>query len=205
MIHRRLASKNRYHRVMERILALALLLACAPVAASAAGRVISATGALTVGDLVLKPGDTLPNDEVRLASGTAILSINGGRFLMTGPARFTPKKSGFRLDLGGLLSVLTHRAGRRFSVRTPTAVAAVRGTDFYVEVGSKQEVDVCICRGAIEVRAAGMETLPMAAEHHLNYRFWPAKSGTAREKSPMVGHTDADLDVLRGLLAAEKP
>ncbi len=190
---------------MKEILALSLLLSCAPLAASAAGRVISATGALTAGDLVLKVGDALPNDEVRLASGTATLAIDGGRFLLTGPARFTPRKSGFRLDLGGLLSVLTRRAGRRFTVRTPTAVAAVRGTDFYVEAGTKQEVDVCICRGALEVSAKGMETLPMAAENHLNYRFWPAKSGTAREKSPMIGHTDADLDILRGLLAAAKP
>lgn len=189
----------------SRGLLLAALVSCVPLAASAAGRVISTTGALTAGDLALKPGDALPNDEVRLSSGTATLAIDGGRFLLTGPARFTPRKSSFRLDLGGLLSVLTHRAGRRFSVRTPTAVAAVRGTDFYVEVGTKQEVDVCICRGALEVSAKGMETLPMAAEHHLNYRFWIVKSGTAREKSPMIGHTDADLDALRGLLAAEKP
>jgi ferric-dicitrate binding protein FerR (iron transport regulator) len=191
--------------VTARGLLLSALLACVPVAASAAGRVLSATGALTTGDLVLKAGDVLPDAEVRLASGTATLALDGGRFLVTGPARFTPRKSYFRLDLGYLLSVLTHRAGRHFSVRTPTAVAAVRGTDFFVGVGPTQTVDVCICRGALEVSAKGMETLPLAAEHHLNYRFWPVKGGAAREKSPMLGHTDAELDVLRGLLAAEKP
>lgn len=186
-------------------LALACLLSCAPAAASAAGRLISTNGAPMAGDRALKAGDALPNAEVRLASGTATFEIDGGRFLLTGPARFTPKKSAFRLDLGSLLSVLTKRAGRRFSVRTPTAVAAVRGTDFFVSVGSKQEVDVCICRGALEVAAKGMDKLPMISEHHLNYRFWIVKSGTAREESPMIGHTDAELDVLRGLLAAEKP
>ena len=133
-------------------LMLASLFMCAPFAASAAGRVLSVTGTLTAGDTVLKAGDSLPNAEVRLSSGTATIAIDGGRFLLTGPARFTPRKSSFRLDLGGLLSVLTRRAGRRFSVRTPTAVAAVRGTDFYVEAGTKQEVDVCICKGALEVR-----------------------------------------------------
>lgn len=184
---------------------LSLLVSCAPAAASAAGRVISADGTLTAGDAALKAGDALPNAEVRLASGTATLEIEGGRFLLKGPARFTPRKSSFRLDLGSLLSVLTRRAGRRFSVRTPTAVAAVRGTDFFVSVGTKQEVDICICRGALAVTAKGMETLPMASEHHLNYRFWPVKSGTAREKSAMIGHTDAEIEVLHGLLAAEKP
>jgi len=188
-----------------RTLALALLLTNVPVAAFSAGRVLSTDGVLTSGDAVLKAGDALPNAEVRLASGTATLALDGGRFLLKGPARFTPRKSQFRLDLGSLLTVLKSRAGRRFSVRTPAAVAAVRGTDFFVSVGSKQEVDVCICRGALEVTAKGMEKLPMAAEHHLNYRFWIVKSGTAREESPMIGHTDDELDVLHGLLAAEKP
>lgn len=183
---------------------LSLLLAFAPVAASAAGRVLSTTGSLMSGGAALKAGDALPDAEVRLASGTATLAIDGGRFLLTGPARLTPRKSSFRLDLGGLLSVLTHRAGRRFSVRTPVAVAAVRGTDFYVSVGAKQEVDVCICKGALEVTAKGMEKLPMASQSHLNYRFWAARTETAREKSPMIGHTDAELDVLRGLLASDK-
>ena len=187
---------------MTRLLALAALLSWAP-AASAAGRVLATTGVLTAGGAALKAGDALPNDEILLSSGTATLAIEGGRFLLKGPARFTPRKSYFRLDFGSLLSVLTHRAGRRFQVRTPTAVAAVRGTDFYVEVGTKREVDVCICRGALEVSAKGMDVLPMAAEHHLNYRFWPVKSGVARDKSPMRGHTDEELDALRDLLAEE--
>ncbi len=185
-------------------LVLSLLVLGAPAAAGAAGRVLSATGALTSGDLTLKPGDELPNAEVRLASGTATLAIDGGRFLLTGPARFTPRKSYFRLELGALLSALKH-GGRRFSVRTPTAVAAVRGTDFFVQVGPKKEVDVCICNGALSVKGKGMDTLPMASQNHLNYRFWPVKSGTAREKSPRIGHTDEELAALRALLAAENP
>jgi hypothetical protein len=188
-----------------KILAVALLLSSMPLAASAAGRVVSTTGRLTYGDVTLKAGDELPNSEVKLASGTATLSIEGGRFLLTGPARLTPRKSYFRLDLGGLLSVLTHSAGRRFSVRTPTVVAAVRGTDFHVNVGSKQETDICICRGSLMATAKGMDALPMVSEHHLNYRFWPVTSGTAREKSPMLGHSDAEIAALHELLAAEKP
>lgn len=184
---------------------LAILISCLPLTASAAGRILSTTGTLMAGDTALKPGDELPNAEVRLTSGTATLSIEGGRLLLTGPARFTPSKSSFRLDLGGLLSVLTQRAGRGFSVRTPAAVAAVRGTDFFVSVGATQKVDICICHGALKVSAKGMKTLPMAAENHLNYRFWIVKSGTAHEKSAMIGHTDAELDALHGLLAAEKP
>ncbi len=187
-----------------RALALAALLAALPAGASAAGRVLSTTGVLTAGDAVLKPGDALPDKEVRLSSGTATLAIDGGRFLLTGPARLTPRKTQFRLDLGGLLSVLAKKAGRRFSVRTPSAVAAVRGTDFFVSVGPTRVVDICICNGALEATAKGMKDLPMAAEHHLNYRFWTAKTETVNQPSPMIGHTDEELSVLHGLLADGK-
>lgn len=200
-----------------RALVLSWLVLCAPAAASAAGRVLSATGTLTADGKILKAGDALPNSEVRLGTGTATLAIDGGRFLLTGPARLTPRKSYFRLDFGSLLSALKHGAGKNFSVRTPTAVAAVRGTDFYVEVGTKKEVDVCICNGALKVTAEGMEPLDMAAEYHLDYRFWSVQSGrkgtagelpgktTAREKSQRRGHTDGQLAVLRELLDEEKP
>lgn len=189
--------------MIKKVLVAALLASCLAAPASATVRVLETTAALTSDGASFKAGDELPNAEIRLASGTATLAIDGGRFLVTGPARFTPRRSTFKLQLGGLLSVLTKRAGWRFSVRTPSAVAAVRGTDFYVSVGTKQEVDVCICVGALEVSAKGMETLPMKSDSHLNYRFWTAKTETARGKSPMIGHTDADLDVLRGLLAAK--
>lgn len=196
---------------------LAGLLLCSPAAATAAGRVLKLTGTLTADGKALKAGDALPNSEVLLGTGTAILAIEGGRFLLTGPARLTPRKSNFRLDLGSLLSAVKHAAGKNFSVRTPSAVAAVRGTDFYIEVGPKKEVDVCICNGALKVTAEGMEPLDMAAEYHLNYRFWSVQGGkkatagelpgktTAREVSPRRGHTDGQLAVLRELLDEEKP
>lgn len=186
-------------------LAFALSLALAPLGASAAGRLVSTDGSPTANGKVLKAGDEIPDAEIRLATGTATIAIDGGRFLLTGPARLTPTKRAFRLDLGGLLSVLTKKAGRRFSVRTPTAVAAVRGTDFFVSAGAQRETDVCICKGALKVSSKGLEPLPLASESHLNYRIWPVKDGTAREKSPMIGHTDAELDALRAALASEKP
>ncbi|MFI5345880.1 MAG: FecR domain-containing protein [Elusimicrobiota bacterium] len=186
----------------------ALLLVSVPRFSSAAGRVISVDGALTAGGRALTAGDELPDAEIRLATGTATLGIEGGRFLLHGPAIFTPRKSSFRLTLGSLLSVLKHRPGLRFSVRTPSAVAAVRGTDFFVEVVPSGEVQVCICRGELEVSAKGMKTVPMAAEHHLPFRFWKTASGVTHDDAPLKGghgHNDAELDVLRGLLAADKP
>lgn len=196
-----------------RALVLLLLASCAPTAASAAGRVLSLKGGpLTAEGRTFKAGDELPDAEVKLATGTATIAMKGARFLLTGPARLTPRKSYFRLDYGSLLSALKH-AERRFEVRTPTAVAAVRGTDFYVEVGPRKEVDICICKGALDVASTHsispdemkLQHWPMASENHLNYRFWMVKSETIRGSSPRRGHTDAELDALRKLLAEEKP
>ncbi len=192
----------------ERGLLLSLLLLASPLAASAAGRVVSTTGKLTAGGKTLRAGDALPDAEVRLDSGTATLAIEGGRFLLTGPARLTPRRTVFHLRLGALLSVLEKRAGRTFSVRTPIAVAAVRGTDFFTEITPEGELDVCICRGRIEVAGKGAKPVPMAAENHLHYRFAKAKSGTTVDRDPPpehLGHDDDELDELHALLAAEKP
>lgn len=191
-----------------RTFTLSLLVLCVPLAASAAGRVVSTTGKLTSGGKTLKAGDALPDSEVRLDSGTATLAIDGGRFLLKGPARLTPRKTVFQLQLGSLLSVLEKKAGRAFSVRTPVAVAAVRGTDFFTEITPEGELDVCICRGRIEVAGKGAKPVPMAAESHLHYRFAKNKSGATVDRDPPpehLGHDDDELDALRALLAAVKP
>ena len=164
-------------------------------------RVATASGVLKADGRVLKPGEVLPDTEVILSSGTAILTVDGGRFLVTGPARFTPGKTRVSLDLGSWLSVLTRKAGRRFSVKTPSAVAAVRGTDFYVGVGPAGETDVCICDGKLEVSGDGMSPLPLAAKHHLNYRFVSSAGKSSGAKAPMIGHTDAELKDLHARLA----
>jgi hypothetical protein len=177
---------------------LALLLVLAPLTASAAGKVLTTTGVLTAGGRVLAKGDALPDSEVSLSSGTAVLSIDGGRFLLKGPAKLTPKPSLFSLKLGSLLSVLDKR-NRRFAVSTPTAVAAVRGTDFYVDAGPEGS-NVCICKGRLDVSGQGLPRFPLASQHHLN-RFLQAAGGkTTSAETPMVGHDDAELDALREML-----
>lgn len=176
----------------------ALLLLLSPLAASAAGKVVSTTGVLTAGDKVLAAGDALPDGEVRLSSGTAVLATDDGRFLLKGPAKLTPKPALFHLSLGSLLTVL-HKRNHRFAVSTPTAVAAVRGTDFYVDA-SPEGSNVCICKGKLDVSARGLKRFPLAAEHHLNHFLKPAGAKTTHAEAPMVGHDDAELDMLRELL-----
>ncbi|MBI4051208.1 MAG: FecR domain-containing protein, partial [Elusimicrobia bacterium] len=67
---------------------------------------------------------------------------------------------GMRLDLGRLRAWVSKRAGRRFEVRTPVAVAAVRGTEFGVEVRDAITSIVEVYSGLVAVRGmAGDEVL----------------------------------------------
>ncbi|OGR94664.1 MAG: hypothetical protein A2V88_00600 [Elusimicrobia bacterium RBG_16_66_12] len=56
-----------------------------------------------------------------------------------------------RLDLGSLRAWIAKRRSRSFQVRTPTAVAAVRGTEFSVDVSAQGETRVQMFGGLLAV------------------------------------------------------
>ena len=62
-----------------------------------------------------------------------------------------------KLSLGEVLTkfVNTVKSGQRFEVETPSAVAGVRGTLFRVVVNDKQETQVAVSEGRVEVSSDG--------------------------------------------------
>ncbi len=184
---------------MKGLLSAIIFLASAAPAA-AAFRVVSIDGRLSANGKELKAGAVVADgSRIELADGTATLATPTGRFLLRGPAVLIPRKAGVTLSLGGLLSVLRGKA-RGFSVRTPVSMAAVRGTDFYVEARGESESYVCICKGALETSAKGVRAEPIASEHHLARRFVKKDGKIARLPAPFEAHTDAELDDLRHAL-----
>lgn len=184
---------------MKRLLLVIMILAAA-VPATAVFRVISIDGRLSAAGKELKVGAVIPDGtKVELADGTATLATAEARFLLRGPAVLIPRKSSVTLSLGGLLSVLRGKV-KSFSVRTPTSVAAVRGTDFYVEARGDSESYVCICRGTLETSAEGVTPKPISAEHHAAVRFVKKGSRTRRLPASFEAHTDAELEDLRRAL-----
>ncbi|MBI3296906.1 MAG: FecR domain-containing protein [Elusimicrobia bacterium] len=66
--------------------------------------------------------------------------------------------SWFSIDLGSFLGKFKSMTERRFTVRTPTAVCAVRGTEFGVDVDEKGETMVGVFdEGKVGVSGAGEE------------------------------------------------
>jgi ferric-dicitrate binding protein FerR (iron transport regulator) len=61
-----------------------------------------------------------------------------------------------RLNAGGVFTSIAGKLTGRFSVKTQTAVAGVRGTEFFMAYGktsgTKSDVWLCVNSGAVEVR-----------------------------------------------------
>jgi hypothetical protein len=106
-------------------------------------------------------GETLPPGTVletgggrlllQLADGSQVLIRAHARLMVQQP---TPTDRGyFQLLLGRIRAVISKRTGGAppFELGTPSAVIAVRGTQFEVEVNQRQETEVDVFEGVVEV------------------------------------------------------
>ncbi len=69
-----------------------------------------------------------------------------------------PRTAEFLLELGLIGQRVTPSSGGSWKVRTPTAVTAVRGTEFSVEVGDDRATAVHVKTGEVDVEPAGAQT-----------------------------------------------
>lgn len=158
----------RFHAV-----ALLLALAAAPALAQDAAdwdaRLGSVRGEVTVfsaggstdgvageEDMPLEAGDRVvtaegASAEVVLDGGSLITLRESSDFKVESPSK---ADASFSLAFGSLLAKIQKLAAGRFSVRTPSAVAAVRGTEFGVEVEGEETHVGVFDEGKVEVSEA---------------------------------------------------
>jgi hypothetical protein len=116
---------------------------------------------------------------------------------------FDPKvlSRGATLKSGAVAMVLRNLApgGQggelRFSIRTSTTIAGVRGTCFFVKVEDENTTYICCCNGAIHLEGTdGQFSQNVAAAHHRELRI--TRSGSRETPAPaaMLYHTDADVE-----------
>lgn len=85
----------------------------------------------------------------------------------------------------------------RFTIRTSTAVAGVRGTCFFVAVEDDNNTYVCACNGAIHLEGSdGQFTQNLASSHHEELRVTRSASGISARAAPMLYHTDQDVEAI---------
>jgi len=157
-----------------RLLASTLLFgasfAAAKAKTDAAGRLIFVAGDVTVesrgAGRLAKSGETLADGDsistgekatavVELADGSRLKLRESGRLALKLPGPREPSTE-ILLSLGSVFAKVAKQLhGAEFRVRTPSAVAAVRGTQFFTaygrEHGKARDLWVCVNEGAVEV------------------------------------------------------
>jgi ferric-dicitrate binding protein FerR (iron transport regulator) len=145
----------------------------------------------------IRPGQRLATGEggqadIRLASRAVL------RLKAHSEAVIEREQKGFlvRLAKGGLLSQV--KTGTPFSVQTPLAAAAVRGTVFYIQTDAPNHTYACICSGRFHLEAAGFSE-DREAEHH-QALVLTARDGKVRTApGALIGHSDDDVQALQAL------
>jgi len=112
----------------------------------------------------------------------------------------TSEKS-FGLDQGamGVVQSKPKRFSRQkaWLVKTPSTVAAVRGTVYYIKVEDENSVYFCLCNGKIHLEDVyGENDIIYGAAHHEAYRFIRNGDSIERVKAPMLYHSDEDMESL---------
>jgi hypothetical protein len=110
-------------------------------------------------DTVLEPGDS-----VRTGDGSSARLVNGDGDVVEVQENSEvevgdqlPKQSAFRLFLGGLLAKVSPDPGKKFRISTPIAVAAVRGTEFVVDVSDDGGTEVGVSEGKISLQGTSAD------------------------------------------------
>ena len=123
------------------------------IEAKAGGRLAKTGDALSEGDAVTTAARAVA--VIELPDGSRLKLRESSRLAVTLPGPKTPVTEAF-LYFGSAFAKVTKRlAGQEFHVRTPSAVAAVRGTEFFTAYGrakgKSRDLWVCVNEGAVEI------------------------------------------------------
>jgi ferric-dicitrate binding protein FerR (iron transport regulator) len=150
--------------------ALVAFLSIAPWAAALEGTVVYADGQVTVSRGGSESDASIgmqldERDVVRTGSdAVAVISIGGeAEIKMRGNTTLSLDSLGDRvavsLTQGSVFSRVTRRTIRDYTVRASSAVAGVRGTEFFVAYGrtidEQPDIWLCVNEGSVEVAVAG--------------------------------------------------
>jgi hypothetical protein len=178
------------------------------VGATARSSVVYLEGQVAIDGRPAAIGDTVPLGATIATAAQSLCEIefNAKNVVRLGEDTtlvFNPGnlQQGSELKKGTLALVLrnisTVASAARFTVRTPSAVAGVRGTTFFINALDANTTYVCSCNGSVHVEdLAGGSAHDMVSAHHKAYLFTSSASGVNVADSTLLYHSDADMEKL---------
>jgi len=93
-----------------------------------------------------------------------------------------------------------------FDIRTPTSVAGVRGTSFFLRVLDRETTYVCTCNGTLELSPFGRESFLESATRHSAYFFRQADDGSVTvERGTEAYHSTESLNRIADSIGVSIP
>lgn len=166
----------------------------------ATGKVVALDGKVKVNGKPAAVGATVQaGDEIATGkTGTVIIRVPNAALRLSQKTRIKfldvfSATTRLEVRLGGLLSAVV--PGTRYEVRTPVAVAAVRGTTFFVDVPSDTETYGCVCSGTVAFQDTypGTSKRIVTSSHHAAIRILRQHQTNTVEPATMLKHTDAEV------------
>ena len=107
-------------------------------------------------------------------------------------------QNSFELKSGSLTGLTRKKFVKqdRYLIKTPTGIAAVRGTSYFIHIESPDSTYFCVCNGTITLNGETEESV--SASHHTARRFTKTTEGkiTADKNAALLYHTDSDIEKL---------
>jgi hypothetical protein len=91
---------------------------------------------------------------------------------------------------GAILNIFAR--GRRYRLKSPTAVVAIRGTIFYTHVYSENDQYICACNGTIDIDY-GTETKRVSGTHHAPQIVKTRDTKMSINSDVMKEHDDVEI------------
>lgn len=115
------------------------------------------------------------------------------------------KKLSLGLERGDLITAFHKiKANEDISVVTPTAVAGVRGTHFFIKVHHDDHVYVCTCNGKVHYQGHGHdEGHVVEAGHHAAHHYRRVNGVVERALGEMEHHENHELERTAQLIGKE--
>lgn len=114
---------------------------------------------------------------------------------------FEAEQSSINLERGSLaalfdkLAVLTQE--NPFKINTPTGIAGIRGTAFFIAIEDQNNSYICACNGTVSAESEGIEPVVLEGVHHKALRVSRASDGSiSTEAAPLLYHSDEDMGKL---------